>query len=47
MCSVKFWTRHSFMDKNIIKNLAGNLEIVPEKVTDSLDKEVRDNFLEF
>ena len=37
------------MDKNkhIKRNLAANLEVVAEKVTDSLDKEIREDFHEF
>ena len=37
------------MDKNkhIKKNLAANLEVAAEKVTDSLDKEVREDFHKF
>ena len=43
---LSFGLHSSFADKNrdIKKNLATNLEVVAEKVTDSLDKEVREDF---
>ena len=45
---LSFSLEHSFVDKNkhIKKNLAANLEVVAEKVTYSLDKEVREDFHE-
>ena len=43
---LSFSLEHSFVDKNkhIEKNSAANLEVVAEKVTDSLHKEVRADF---
>ena len=46
---LSFGLEHNFVDKNkhIKNNFAANLEEVAEKVTDSSDKEVREDFQEF
>ena len=48
-CSIKIGLDHSFVDKykHIKKDLTANSEVAAEKVTRSLDKEVREDFHEF
>ena len=49
LVQLSFGLEHSFVDKNkhIKKKLAANLEVDTEKVTDSLDKEVWEDYHEF